>query len=115
LYKSLRNRIVRDFPKWSKTEMLDDGYHFTVEFDIKHHLIADFAEKELIFKVKRAMDLLPPRQREVLYLRFFVGLQFDHIAQVMDVSKQSIHNLLQKAYKSFRKEWNIAHMITIYL
>ena len=115
LYKSLRNRIVRDLRKWSKNEMLDADYNFTVEFDIEHQLIANFAEKELVIKVKRAMDLLPPRQREVLYLRFFVGLQFDHIALVMDVTKQSTHNLLQKAYKSFRKEWNIGHMIAMYL
>jgi RNA polymerase sigma factor (sigma-70 family) len=48
---------------------------------------------------------LPPRQREIMYLRFYENLDFENISQIMEISKQSVHNLLQKAYKNFRAEW----------
>ena len=108
LFKSLRNNIFREQAKWSRNLPLPDGYHFMVEFDVEHHQIINESEQEITLRVKSTLEHLPPRQKEVLYLRYFEGLPFDDIAQIMDISKQSAHNLLQKAYKTFRDHWNIA-------
>lgn len=105
LFKSLRNSIFREQTKFSRNEPLPEGYHFMVEFDVEHQQIINESERELIFKVKQTLDYLPARQKEVLYLRYFEALTFDDIAEIMEISKQSSHNLLQKAYKSFREKW----------
>lgn len=105
LFTSLRRRILRDQTKWNRNELLDDGYTFIVEFDIEHKLISTHQTQEIALKIKRILDHLPPRQKEILYLRFFEGLDFIEISRIMDISRQSVHNLLQKAYKNFKKEW----------
>ena len=105
LFKSLRNTIFREQLKWQRNQPLEEEYNFTVEFDIEHLQIIDDEEQVRTQKVKRTLDHLPPRQKEIIYLKYFEGLAFDDIAQIMDISKQSVHNLLQKSYKNFRKNW----------
>ena len=113
LFKSLRHTIFREQQKWSRNQPLNDEYDFIVEFDIEHHQIIDDEEKALTQKVKKTLEYLPHRQKEIIYLRYFEGLPFDDIAQIMDISKQSVHNLLQKSYKNFRKKWCVSENYTL--
>ncbi|AYL97627.1 RNA polymerase sigma factor [Mucilaginibacter celer] len=112
LFKALRLRIFREQAKWNRGEQLDDNYEFVVEFNIETKMIADLETIELSTRIQQVLNALPNRQREIMYLRFYEGLDFDNISQIMDLSKQSVHNLLQKAYKSFRSEWLI--LITLF-
>ena len=107
LFKSLRNHIFREQAKKLRNEPLKDDYDFIIEFDVEYHLIINDEEQELALKVKKTLEYLPPRQKEVVYLRYFEGLTFDDIADIMDISKQSAHNLLQKSYKTFREKWDV--------
>lgn len=107
LFKSLRNSILREQAKLGRQQPLPDGYHFLVEFDVEHRQIVSEMEQELIIKVKQTLDHLPARQKEILYLRYFESLSFIDISQIMGISKQSSHNLLQKAYQSFREKWEL--------
>ncbi|MDB5147632.1 MAG: sigma-70 family polymerase sigma factor, partial [Mucilaginibacter sp.] len=74
---------------------------------IESKMITDLETLELSARIKQVLNALPPRQREIMYLRFYENLDFDNISQIMEISKQSVHNLLQKAYKNFRSEWLI--------
>jgi RNA polymerase sigma factor (sigma-70 family) len=105
LFKAVRLRIFREQSKWNRGEELHDDYQFLVEFNIESKMITDLESVELSAKIKQILNTLPPRQKEILYFRFYENLDFDNISQIMDISKQSVHNLLQKAYKNFRAEW----------
>jgi RNA polymerase sigma factor (sigma-70 family) len=105
LFKAVRLRIFREQSKWNKGEALDENYEFLVEFNIESKIISDLENLELSNKIKQVLNTLPARQREIMYLRFYENLDFDSIAQIMEINKQSVHNLLQKAYKNFRSEW----------
>ncbi|WP_184548058.1 RNA polymerase sigma factor [Mucilaginibacter sp. FT3.2] len=111
LFKAVRLRIFREQSKWNRGEALDENYEFLVEFNIESKMITDLESVELSHKIKQILNALPPRQREIMYLRFYEGVDFDSIAQIMEISKQSVHNLLQKAYKNFRSEWLIALLV----
>ncbi|PWK75377.1 RNA polymerase sigma factor (sigma-70 family) [Mucilaginibacter oryzae] len=113
LFKALRLRIFREQAKWNRGEPLDDNYGFVVEFNIETKMITDLETLELSARIQHVLNALPNRQREIIYLRFYEGLDFDNISQIMEISKQSVHNLLQKAYKSFRSEWLI--LIALFL
>jgi RNA polymerase sigma factor (sigma-70 family) len=56
-------------------------------------------------KINTILHALPARQREIIYFRFYENLEFETIAQILDISKQSIYNSLQKSFKKFRAEW----------
>ena len=49
-----------------------------------------------------ALDELSPRQREIIYLRFYQNLSYEEIADIMDLNYQTSRNLLYKAIRSLR-------------
>jgi RNA polymerase sigma factor (sigma-70 family) len=112
LFKAVRLRIFREQSKWNRGEPIDENYEFIVEFNIESKMITHLETLELSTRIKQVLNALPPRQREIMYLRFYENLDFDNISQIMEISKQSVHNLLQKAYKNFRSEWLI--LITLF-
>ncbi|WP_207534405.1 RNA polymerase sigma factor [Desertivirga arenae] len=111
LFKSIRLRIYRDRSLWKQNEDLNDNEQFAIEFDIESKLIEDVSFQEMSLKIKKILNTLPPRQKEIMYLRFFENLSLDQISDTMNISKQSVNNLLQKAYKSFRSEWSLLLLI----
>lgn len=56
---------------------------------------------------------MPKRQREVIYLQYYQNLTRDEIAKIMDINQQSVSNLLQAAFKSFRENWEILNIILV--
>lgn len=117
LLKSLRLRIYRELPKWNYAECLNDDYHFVIEYNIETHLIAEQSVKEERAKLERSLNALPPRQKEILYLRFYEGLDHNRIAEVMGLNRQSIYNLLNEALNTMRKYWKqdlVASLIIIF-
>lgn len=106
LFKSLRLKIFREYPKWNKNESIDEtNYNFIVEFNIETKLIDDQTSNEKSEKLRNRMDLLPKRQKEILYLRFYEGFDHDKISEVMDLSHQSAYNLLHSAISNLRALW----------
>ncbi|NJB35551.1 MULTISPECIES: RNA polymerase sigma factor [Flavobacteriaceae] len=48
------------------------------------------------------LNKLPERQKEVVYLKFYNNLKISEIAEVMEISTQSVSNTLQKAFSKLR-------------
>jgi RNA polymerase sigma factor (sigma-70 family) len=48
------------------------------------------------------INVLPKRQKEIIYLKFFENLGREEIADIMQISPQAVSNLLQKALKNLR-------------
>ncbi len=112
LLKCTKNSVLREMKKWYNNEELENDYFFNVEFDIETKLITDLENQNLGNKIKSLINQLPNRQKEILYLRFYDNLTLPEISELLDINQQSVYNLLQKAYKSFRSEWS--PLITIF-
>lgn len=79
------------------------------EFDASPEwlIIEQENSSEITEKVNKSIAQLPKRQREVLYLQYYQNLSREEIAQIMEINSQSVSNLLQSAFKSFRENWVI--------
>lgn len=64
----------------------------------------NFARSELEHEVKRAIETLGPRQREVLKLQFSEGLRHAEIAERVGSTQRSVKRLLIKSYDKLRRE-----------
>lgn len=106
IFKAMRNRVIREQAKWGKNLPLDEEHDFILEFGIESKLIAEATDREMAKKVKKLLDALPARQREIIYLRFYEGLDIAEISAIMNINAQSAHNLLQKAYQKIRVNWH---------
>jgi len=60
--------------------------------------------QEQISKVLTLLNLLPPRVREAIYLRYFTGLSTEELAKVMNVTVQSTRNLVHQGIKSLKED-----------
>lgn len=105
LFKSLRLRIFREKGKWTSSETLADDYCFEIEFNVETKLIEAQTADEFRLKMTHLLNTLPKRQKEILYLRFYEGLDHTRISQVMGLSKQSAYNLLHESIVHLKEVW----------
>ena len=66
-------------------------------------LINEQASAERTQKLEKAISNLPRRQREILYLRFYEGLDTQQTAAIMSLSVNSTYVLLSKALNYLKK------------
>jgi len=106
----LKTRILRELSKnhTANQSALSDEYAFSVEFGADMRLIEEENEVYQIRKIEHGINHLPARQKELIYLRFYQDLSFEQIADVMQLGRQSVYNLLQKSLNSLRKNWTVS-------
>jgi RNA polymerase sigma-70 factor (ECF subfamily) len=68
---------------------------------------AEFIEIEEISQQIRnslvlAINNLPERQRELVFLRFYYNLKYLEIAKIMEVNEQTVRNLMQRTLSNLR-------------
>lgn len=106
LMASLRRRIHRaTLPIHFSDVLLESKNIFEIEFSIEEQLIQHETTVVLTQKIKHALEVLPKRQKEVIYLKFFQELDREQIAKIMDIAPQTVSNLLQMAVKQLKKSW----------
>lgn len=106
LLKSLKTKILRELSK-KHYHFLDitEEYDFEVTFSADMRMIEDEHEVYQLKQLEKVLGELPQRQQELIYLRFYQNLSYDQIADTMQIGRQSLYNLLQKALNSLRKDW----------
>ncbi|RCR70423.1 RNA polymerase sigma factor [Larkinella punicea] len=107
LLASLRRHMHRalENQRWQSGTPLDCIDPFSVEFSVQESLVEGETSRNVVYRVKSLIGQLPKRQQEVVYLKFFQGLDRDHIATVMNMAPQSVFNLLQAAIKQLKARW----------
>ena len=62
-------------------------------------------EKDIVTEknLRSALEKLPPRQKEVIYLHFYLSYSIQEIAELLQINYQSVANLLQRSVDSIRK------------
>lgn len=99
MHRALENK------RWQSGTPLDCVDHFSVEFSMQESLVEDESSRCVVDRIKFLIGQLPKRQQEVVYLKFFQGLDRDHISEVMSIAPQSVSNLLQAAIKQLKAQW----------
>ena len=116
LYKSLRNTLLRKIKTEEKyagigTEEYPSG--FEVSYNDKAGLALE--EKEFRQKVKAIINTLPPRQKEIIYLRFYEELSYDEIADIMSITVSSAYKLLYKALENLQQTLGSPPLLSVLL
>ena len=103
----LKSRILRELSKkeYKLHTPLTDDYTFSIEFSADLRFIDEEHEIYQLRKLEQVMNQLPPRQQELIYLRFYQNQSFEQIAEIMQLGRQSVYNLLQKSLLSLRRHW----------
>lgn len=105
LLKSLKYKLYKQARR-SKTVLQPSETSFEdMGFSISHEdlLIATEEERSKVIAVANAVNQLPARQKEMVYLKTYKGLQYEEICEIMDINYQVARNLFSTALKTLRQ------------
>lgn len=101
LRENYRQQMFREEPGSAEINERLAGFDRSVEWVmIENETVSEIREK-----VRRSINRLSKRQQEVLYLQYFQNLNREEIAEIMNINLQSVSNLIQTAFSSFRNHW----------
>ena len=103
LLGALRNRMLvhyRDQRKRSGGLLPELDFQVSAE----DFIIEREAQREQVRKLVNALALIPPRQREILYLRYYCHLEYAEICELMGIGYQVARNQLSLALAALRKQ-----------
>lgn len=103
LYKSIRNILFRKIKAESRFFDLHDDNTIPFEVSYDHQLVLDEDELRLQQTIKEVLHKLPARQQEIIYLRFYDGLSYEEIADIMCIHVSSTYKLLYKALENLHQ------------
>lgn len=110
LFRSFKNLLFHKIEISSKKSPLTQDLidQMAPELPVENFYINSEMVDQRIIRLKKAVQLLTDRQREVILLRFFQGFEAKEIAEIMNLSIPGVHNLLSLTIKSLRGKikWN---------
>lgn len=107
LYVSVRNAFVNHEKQKRKYLYLDEFESFDLPYSVESTQIEKEEELEsLKTRIRKIIDGLTPRQKEIIYLRFLHQKEYEEIAQIMGMSEQAARNLTYRAMEKIRKDNN---------
>lgn len=97
LYKKLKKRSVFDFKKVDNNDI--GSFPSTEESIISNDLM-----EQKKTKVQGLISKLSPKQREVIYLKFYKGFSISEISEALNINYQSVKNHIYRSTQTIKKE-----------
>ncbi len=103
LIKALRYKLFKSLKPSSahKAEAKDSNEVFTISHEA--FLIQTEEDRENAAKVIAALQKLPAKQREIIYLRYYLNLSYKEICAIMGIEYQVARNQLSTAIKNMKR------------
>ena len=105
LFISLRRELLNNKKANQRRDQVNNHYYLE-EFDAlisynNWNEILNLEEDESK-ELRKSIENLTPRQREVIYLKYYEGLSTEELAQILQLRAQSIYNLVFDAINNLR-------------
>jgi RNA polymerase sigma factor (sigma-70 family) len=95
---------------WNAEESLPIS---SFSFSVEQEIISDEKQSEMFQMLATQINLLPERQREVLYLKFTHDLNYDQIASIMQISVPTCRTFVYRALKELRGKLELSVILFI--
>jgi RNA polymerase sigma factor (sigma-70 family) len=108
LLRAVKNKVLKSLHQHnirSGTVALEEEYDFLQEFSVEKLIIDKQMSEEQASILRKTMAQLSKRQHELIYLKFYQHLDHAQIAGLMNLSRQSVYNLLHETIQKLRSLW----------
>lgn len=111
LLKILRRRIIQQLQQAARHSVWDGESlpEFEVVLSPETLLVQQQVSHETQARLNAALQKLTPRQREVIYLRFFEALSCEAISEIIPLRYQSVVNLIHESVKKLREHMQLVY------
>jgi RNA polymerase sigma factor (sigma-70 family) len=117
LLKILRRRIFHHLQQAARQSARDGELlpEFEVVLSAETLLVQEQLSAETLARLNTALQQLTPRQREVIYLRFFDALSCEAISEIIPLRYQSVVNLIYESIKKLREHMHLVDKLLLLL
>ncbi|WP_293954351.1 MULTISPECIES: RNA polymerase sigma factor [unclassified Sphingobacterium] len=98
LKNSLLNTQLRD----GKLSSFGEKDDFQLTYDVESAYIATEEQRQTAFKLIQALEQLTPKQKEVIFLRYFEELSYEEISVLTNISVKSLYKLNNRAMEALK-------------
>lgn len=102
LFHTFRNTLFYKLRQEQKRHAKEKTQVPEPEFNAEHLIVRKELDAVLRRQLEEALKALPARQREAIFLRFYEGLPYEQIAEVMGISVNSTYKTISKAILHLR-------------
>jgi len=107
IFKSFKYRLFDMAKKISGAVDIDATAElFIIDVTVLDDLIDEETKDIIKNKVTSLLKSLTANQREVVYLKYMIGLQHKEIAEILGIEEESSRKLLYRAIETLRKKAN---------
>ncbi len=103
LIQSVRYKALRLLKDKRDSNLIAETTNESFTMSSEDFLIQYENEKEQILKLTKALENLSPRQREVIYLRFYLSLSYKEICTILSMEYQVARNHLHAGIKKLKE------------
>ncbi|MCX2475383.1 sigma-70 family RNA polymerase sigma factor [Pedobacter sp. MC2016-05] len=105
LFSALKNVINSHYTKEKKYQKVEinDQTVFDLQFNLESAYIKKEELTEKVLQLSQAMKQLTPRQKEIIYLRYFEEMSYDQISEIMGLTTKGTYKLSARALESLRQ------------
>lgn len=107
--RAIKNKVLKSLHKLNRKSIAGgplEEYDFNHEFSVERVIIEKQISDEKAEKLRKTLTLLSKRQKEIIYLKYYQYLDHGQIAELMNISRQSVYNLLHEAIFKLRGLWH---------
>ena len=116
LLVSLKNSLINALYREDRyTSYNHETVSFTLGLTVEEQYVTDELYTNQQRKIQEILNVLPPRQKEIIYYRYIQELSFDEICIMMDMNYQSAQNLIQRSLKKIRDLYGPAEVFLLLL
>lgn len=116
LFRCLKNRLL-DIQKKDKRISHDNvsENNFSVEVSVMDTIIDEEERTMLKAKVQALMESLTSNQREAIYLRYMQEMEYEEIAQLLNINIDSARKLVYRGIEKLRGQSTLGILLIISL
>lgn len=115
LFKALRHKLIKENVRLKRFQeqknVLFDGNDS--DLSIESYIIENEISKYQAKRLTHIISLLSKRQQEIIYLRFYQNLENEDIANIMNLGRQSVSNLLYRTLKEMKEIWTPVELLWV--
>ncbi len=97
-YMRRKDRSKKNLERWAQD---DSSRRYITSFE--QQKTSEENNTDLRRWVRQKLETLPPRQKEIIFLRYYQGMAYEEIAMIMSTSNQVIRNYMSRALIRIRK------------
>ncbi|GET35052.1 DNA-directed RNA polymerase sigma-70 factor [Prolixibacter bellariivorans] len=117
LIVALKRVLIRKLQKHRRLEkrQINDVDMFDVQYSFEEQYMEEEASNMVLEKVKKIITDLPAKQKEIIYLRFNLSLEYAEISSMLGISIESVRKQVYRAIKSVRESIDYPDLLLLFL